>query len=45
MTVFRVHLSDGSKVDVDAETPQQAEATAKTGRPGVTATKVKRVRS
>jgi hypothetical protein len=43
--IFRVHLSDGSKVDVEANTPAQAVSSALAGKPGVTTLKVKRVRS
>jgi len=43
--MFRVHLSDGSKVDVEANTPAQAADTAKAGKPGVTTLKIKRVKS
>lgn len=46
MTTFRVHFEDGSKVEIQAETPVAAQAAAQKNRPasGVV-TKVKRVRS
>ena len=40
MTTFRVHMADGRKVDVDAETPADA-AKAVVGR----VVKIKRVRT
>lgn len=43
MSVFRLHYSDGTTLDVDAETPTQAREIAKERRTGVI-TKVKRVK-
>jgi FKBP-type peptidyl-prolyl cis-trans isomerase (trigger factor) len=43
--MFRVHLSTGEKVDVEANTPAQAASSALAGKPGVATVKIKRVRS
>lgn len=42
---FRVHLSDGSKKDIDAESPSQAHDIALKNTTSVWVTKVKRLRS
>lgn len=44
MITFRVHLSDGSKVDVAAATPKQAGDTAIKRHPGCMVSKVKQVK-
>lgn len=43
MTQFRLHYTDGTTLDVDAENPTQAREIAKERRTGVI-TKVKRVK-
>lgn len=43
MATFRVHLSDGSKHDVDAKTPAEAGRIATAKKP-VPITKIKRVK-
>ena len=43
MSVFRLHYSDGTTLDVDAESPTQAREIAKERRTGVV-TKVKVVK-
>lgn len=43
MSVFRLHYSDGTTLDVDAENPTHARKIAKDRRTGVV-TKVKRVK-
>lgn len=43
MAIFRLHYSDGTTLDVDAENPTQAREIAKERRTGVI-TKVKRVK-
>lgn len=43
MTQFRLHYSDGTTLDVDAENPTQAREIAKEIRTGII-TKVKRVK-
>lgn len=44
-TLFRVHLSDGTKHDVTAPTPGEASRAAIGDRKGVVATKIKKVRT
>jgi len=44
MITFRVHLSDGAKVDVTAETPKQAGDIAVRRHPGTSVSKIKTVR-
>lgn len=41
--LFRVHFADGDKLDIDAKTPAEAAASAKTARNGVI-TKIKLVK-
>lgn len=45
MTLFRVHMDDGTKHEISAETPAQATAIALKRNKGAHVTKVKRVKA
>lgn len=44
MTTFRIHFDNADPLDIDAETPKQAEAQAKVARPGALIRKIKVVK-
>ena len=44
MATFRCHLTDGTKLDVDAETADNARRIAHQQRPGAIISKIKRVK-
>lgn len=44
MVTFRIHFDIGDPIDIDAETPKQAEAQAKAARPGTFVRKIKVVK-
>lgn len=44
MPTFRIHFDIGDPIDIDAETPKQAEAQARTARPDAFIRKIKVVK-
>lgn len=44
MAIFRIHFDIGEALDIDAETPKQAEAQARAARPGSFIRKIKVVK-
>lgn len=44
MALFRVHFDNADPIDIEAETPKQAEAQAKAARPGAFIRKIKVVK-
>lgn len=44
MATFRIHFDNADPLDIDAETPKQAEAQARAARPGAFIRKIKVVK-